>query len=442
MKQRMFTDPYIRNLKAAEKPYKRSEYAPRGEGRLIVRVLPTGVKEFFYRYRVNGDDKTLALGRYDFTGNNGKTLADIRKGLREKRAIQEQTGDVKEALKAGKRKKEIAARQGSFGQLLTAYVEYLEKAEKTSAKDVKGIFQRHVRKPFPLLVETKASDIEAGDIQRILARMVKAGIRRQVNVARSYLRAAFAHGAEADHDPRTIASDGVLFGIKYNPVATVPRIEEYENVGDRTLSEEELRAYWKGLDALRPVQQATLRFLLAMACQRPTQLLRAKWPSFSFDDETLLLLDRKGRGGARDHLLPLTDFALEQLKPLRKLNKGAPTPFTTDGKRHMVLSTLSNCVTDVSTALTKEHQYPPFTQRDLRRTCETMLQRLGIDKEVRSHVLSHGRSEGVQGKHYERHDFLDEKRVALDKWADHLKRIIDPTQTAKVIRLHTGKAVA
>jgi hypothetical protein len=52
--QRTFTDPFIRNLKPQEKPYKRAEYAPRGEGRLIVRVLPSGVKEFFYRYRTKG----------------------------------------------------------------------------------------------------------------------------------------------------------------------------------------------------------------------------------------------------------------------------------------------------------------------------------------------------------------------------------------------------
>ena len=64
-----------------------------------------------------------------------------------------------------------------------------------------------------------------------------------------------------------------------------------------------------------------------------------------------------------------------------------------------------------------------------------MLQKLGVDKEVRAHVLSHGRSRGVQGKHYERYDFLAEKRAALEKWADHLQRIIDPKREAKVVKL-------
>ena len=89
MAQRTFTDSYIRNLKAKPASYKRSEHAPKGEGRLIVRVLPTGVKEFFYRIRANGADKTLALGRYDQHGKAGKTLGQIRNETRddEKRMV-------------------------------------------------------------------------------------------------------------------------------------------------------------------------------------------------------------------------------------------------------------------------------------------------------------------------------------------------------------------
>lgn len=437
---RTFTDPFIRNLKPQAKPYKRAEYAPKGEGRLTIRVLPNGVKEFFYRYRTNGRDKMLALGRYDFTGNNGKTLAEVRKLLREKRDIQECTGDVKEHLRALERKRAMLNRHGTFGELMSAYVDALEAAKKPTTRAIDLSFKRYVRKPFPTLVEAKANEIEPGHIQQILARMVKAGITRQVNVTRAYLRAAFEFGAKADHDPRTVARDGVLFGLKYNPVAVVPRIAEYDHVGERTLSEDELRDYWNALEDLPAIQRATLRFNLAIGCQRIVQLLRADWSAFSFDDETLLLRDYKGRGGSRDHLLPLTAFALEQLQPLRDVNVAADMPFTTDGKRRMVVETLSVCARSVSAALTKKHGYPPFQLRDLRRTCETMLQKLGVDKEVRAHVLSHGRSQGVQAKHYERYDFLAEKRAALDKWANHMQWIIDPTREGKVIKLRQAVA--
>lgn len=439
IKGRAFTDALLRGLKPKEKPYKLAEHAPKGEGRLVVRVQPSGAKECFYRYRTAGGDTTLAIGRYDPTGKRGKTLADIRRDVGAVRKVQRDTGDAKAARKAEAQRAEAEARKGSLRQLLAAYVASLRAKGKPSATEAEAIFSRHVLRPFPVLAGTKAAAIEPGDIQRILARMVRAGIKRQVNKARSYLRAAFTYGAQADHDPRTAAAEGVLFGIKFNPAATVPRIAEYERAGDRTLTDDELRAYWLELQALPIVQRATLRFDLALAQQRPTQLLRAAWAAFDFQANTLLLNDSKGRGGAREHLLPLTDFALEQLQPLRDCNGDAAMPFTSDGARALVVETLSAAVADVSRALKRRDGVPPFQMRDIRRTTETMLQRLGVDKEVRAHLLSHGRSKGVQGKHYERYDFLPEKRAALEKWARHLERVITG-KTAKVTAIHGATA--
>ena len=50
---------------------------------------------------------------------------------------------------------------------------------------------------------------------------------------------------------------------------------------------------------------------------------------------------------------------------------------------------------------------------DLRRTVETRLAAEGISKDVRAHLQSHGLG-GVQSKHYDRHDYLAEKRAALE----------------------------
>lgn len=438
MEQRTFTDRYLQALKAKETPYKLAEQAPRGEGRLLVRVLPTGAKECFYRYRTDGKDKTIALGRYDQRGTNGKTLADIRASCRVKRKLQEQTGDIKEHIAAEKHAREINRRKGSFGQLLDAYIESLEAAGKPSAAQAKGTFKRNVSKPFPEIVALKANGVEPGHIQTILARMVRAGIEREVNVVRSYLQAAFTFGGRADNDPRTVARDGVLFGLKTNPVILVPRIAEYEKTGERVLSEDELKAYWEALDALPTVQRATLRLNLAIGGQRIKQLLRADAQAFDFAERTLLIKDAKGRGKARDHLVPLNNFALVQLEPMLKRNADAPTLFTADGKRTMVLDTLSKAVAEVSATLTEKQNIPPFDLRALRRTCETMLQKLGIPREVRAHMLSHGR-EGVQGKHYERHDFIDEKWAAFNKWTAHVERVLDPSIKAQVVQLR-GKA--
>ena len=64
---------------------------------------------------------------------------------------------------------------------------------------------------------------------------------------------------------------------------------------------------------------------------------------------------------------------------------------------------------------------------DLRRTAATGLQNLGVRLEVTEAVLNHisGSKAGIVGI-YQRHDWADEKRAALDLWASHVAGLISP----------------
>src|SRR5262245_13003911 len=72
---------------------------------------------------------------------------------------------------------------------------------------------------------------------------------------------------------------------------------------------------------------------------------------------------------------------------------------------------------------TKSTLHPVFRAgvHDLRRTLATGLQRLGVRLEVTEAVLNHlsGSRAGVVGI-YQRHDWADEKRSALEAWSSHL----------------------
>ena len=61
---------------------------------------------------------------------------------------------------------------------------------------------------------------------------------------------------------------------------------------------------------------------------------------------------------------------------------------------------------------------------DLRRTLATGLQRFGISREVTEAVLNHvsGSISGI-ARVYQRHDYKEEKRAALDQWARHVEQI-------------------
>ena len=126
-----------------------------------------------------------------------------------------------------------------------------------------------------------------------------------------------------------------------------------------------------------------------------TQLLRARWQDFDEAAGTLVLRDPKGRGPVRDHLLPVSEWAGEMLGELRAIHAGTGHVF--EGSQGGVLRL------DIVSALVGEFAAGKgFQLRDLRRSTETRLAALRVNKEIRAQLLSHGRTTGVQAKHYDR----------------------------------------
>ncbi len=86
---------------------------------------------------------------------------------------------------------------------------------------------------------------------------------------------------------------------------------------------------------------------------------------------------------------------------------------------------------------------PEWRVHDLRRTVATGLQRLGVRFEVTEAVLNHvsGAKGGIAGI-YQRHDWKEEKRAALDSWGRHLEAILKPERADNVVSLGTAKRPA
>ena len=79
-------------------------------------------------------------------------------------------------------------------------------------------------------------------------------------------------------------------------------------------------------------------------------------------------------------------------------------------------------------------ELPHWTNHDIRRTVRSRLSRLKIAEEAREAVLAHVRP-GIKGV-YDKHDYLDEKREALELWAARLRSIVSPAP-ANVVPLKT-----
>lgn len=482
-KSQSLTPVAIQAMKPGEKHA--DGHMPTGNGRLIVKARsrtlqgrPTIVREFFFRYLdADKKDRTILVGEFTPSRKDDKrsqsdgndsaesptldaemqrkrklTLTEaraealtyaelVRQGIDPRHWEEEQVHKEQETLKRKREERAREDRKGTLADLLDAYVDHLRKGQKNSADDVERTLARHVLGPFPGLADKKASEITADDVSDILARMIALGIERRTNMVRSYLRAAFSYGAKIDSDPRRKAAAikaaeelPKKFAIRGNPVADVPRAAEFDKAGNRTLTDAELRAYWQALSSQHPGIGVTLKVALLLGGQRLSQVIRAKWQDYDPEDRSLLLHDSKGRGGTREHLLPVSDRVAEVIDELRRLNHGEYIFSTTDGQKPVHLSTLSAAVSAIGAQTSDAGSDIAFTAADLRRTVETRLGALGVPKAQRAQVLSHGAHSDVQAKHYERFDDLPAKAAVLARWESHLADILDGKQTGRVIR--------
>jgi integrase len=73
---------------------------------------------------------------------------------------------------------------------------------------------------------------------------------------------------------------------------------------------------------------------------------------------------------------------------------------------------------------------------DLRRTCVSGMARLGIAPHVADKILNHqsGTISGVAAV-YQRHEFIAERREALERWGDHVANIVNQSSNERRIKL-------
>jgi integrase len=421
---RALTDAAIRALRDGESRTDGS--LPVGAGRLMIECVKVrGVlhRRWVFRHRFDTGVGKLRLGDYPAVGldaarNKARThIEQVRRGIDPRVAALEQ----KQAVVKAEREK---AALGSLRALLASYVAWLTASGKSSAREVELLFNRHVLTPWPRFASLAARSITPEMMRDVLARMIQAGIGRQTNIARAYLNAAFVHGAHADLDPRRAAAQASTFRLTANPIQLLPRIAEFESARDRVLEDDELRHLWTTLSKRNDELGATIRCILLLGGQRFRQILRVKLSDYDRQQGTLRLIDPKGkRRKAVEHVLPVSRQVARELEALIAVNTSAGYMFSTTGGEkpihHTTISSEIGVIAKLGSAA--RSAYKPG---DIRRTTETRLQALGVSRDVRAQLLSHGRTSGVQARHYERYDFLPEKRAALQLWEEHLVSVV------------------
>lgn len=371
---------------------------------LYLTVQPSGKKGWQVRYRHGGVHRRMTLGAYPLL-----SLADARQRAREALAAATEGRDPAEEVKAAKAPK----LEDNRDKIKTLLVQY-DKRHLSKLKSGEVVRRELDRFVVATWGERDIRSITKRDVIDLLDGIADSGRVVTANRVRAYLNKFLNWAVERDILPLSPAT-----GVK--PVAK-------EVSRDRVLSDDEIRWFWQACDAEgRP--WGPLGKLLLLTGQRLGEVTGMSDREVSGD---LWHLSRDRTKNGRPHDVPLSQAAQGILDGMDRIQGRAGLYHTTNGKTplsgfHKGRARLADRMVEIAFEEAGETvEIPHWTFHDLRRTAATGMARLGIPVRVTESVLNHvsGTGGGIVSV-YQRHDYADEKRQALDAWARFVVDLTD-----------------
>lgn len=411
----MLNEKQLRALKPREREYTISDDGQRGTGRLFIRVRPTGAKDWIYVYYLNKRRRKTGLGAYPEVA-----LKDARQravDLAAKLAGGVDPGKAMREQRAAANQEEI---HGSLGELIISYTNSMREQGRRTADEVLERCERYVKKPFPKLWNKPAREVTSADIRDLLSFHMRKGITTTTNRIRSWLHAAYQHGLSVEHDPRQASNQ--TWALETNPVSVIPRQADWERQGERVITAEELAHAWHNLPSYDLTSMA-IRLVIATGGQRPLSLLRLAPANIDFDAD-VIDIPASSMKSSLAHVVPMASQSRDLLRYLvdqaERNEWGLLFASPKDRSKHISITALPSALGKYQRTAGIERWAP----RDIRRTVKTVLGQEGVEKGIRDRLHGHAMQD-VSSRHYDRYDYLKEKRQAMDvweKWLDNTLR--------------------
>ena len=136
-------------------------------------------------------------------------------------------------------------------------------------------------------------------------------------------------------------------------------------------------------------------------------------------ENTVWILPADRTKSGREIEVPLSSLALNILGGLPQFTQGGYIFTTTSGLRPVSGFSKMKARTDNLARING------WRLHDLRRTARTGLAELGVPEIIAEKVLNHS-PQNILTRIYDRHEYSDEKRDALERWAKRLREITEP----------------
>ncbi|KGT87466.1 recombinase [Erwinia typographi] len=401
----LLTDSKIKGIKPRDQSYYVWQAsATRGTGRLGLKIHPSGRKVFVYKYHKDGSRRFLSLGDYP-----ALSLADATaKALTAASNLEQLTVTVVE--------------HATLKQLFDDYITDQKRRGKRSYDKTDGRLKQVLASDH-IQGQQAAKDVTPEQIKRVLAEFIERGANAGANKVRANLHAVFNFGLFADNDPAKI-SQKTIYGLDRNPVSVIPAQRGADKALDRFLSWAELSDLLQLLSVSPSALQINWDFAeLLLLCihtagQRPWEIMTNTRNNWDKKARILTVPPHISKNGDF-HVIPLSDSATQILNSRESRCPDSDFLFPAKTKEGHLLSA------EYSKQIRKfcdRTGFEKFTPRDVRRTFKTLAGDMGISSEMRDRLQNH-KKPGVSTKHYDRYDYLREKRAIIEEWEEKLKSL-------------------
>lgn len=418
--RKALTDTFLRSIKSPASG--RLEFADSACRGLEFRITKAGKRSWSYRYRapVTGKLSRATIGPYPtITLADARTQADeLRKGVAngenpsesKRRAKREAPGRTFKAL-ADRYIKECARRP--YGKRLQA---------KRSADQDERNLKLHV---LPKWRDRDYAAIRRADVIELVEGLIAAGKETLANRIQSLVSGVFSFAVDSDL-------------IDANPCTRLKK-RGRERVGDRVLTDPEIRLFWRKAvqKPVSPITGAALQLELLTGA-RPGEIAGIQRSELEYLDQpgkAIWTVPGERTKNKLPHIVPLASGALEIINAriaaaaVDRKNDFPLFPARNKPEKSMTAHALARAMSRLSENLAgtvagvKSWKATRPTPHDLRRTFRTRLPQIGVPADIRDRLMNHIPSD-VGSKHYDRYQYLDEKREALLSWQAALSTIL------------------
>ena len=391
------TNTTAKNAKPKSKPYKLSD-----SGGLYLYVHPSGSKTWRLKYRLDGKERVLTIGKYSPNADIGYSLAKAR--ITRDQAKELLATGVDPSLDKQRKKLENKIKQSDTFKLIA--LEWWNTKKSGWSKDhAEAVLHTLKQNIFPFIGQCPIADITPPELLKVIRKIENRGAlemaAKVLQRCNAVYRFAITTG-RANYNPATDLREALKTPERRNHAA---------------LSAKELPEFMRKLSKYDGhIQTRLATELIVLTFVRSGELRGARWDEIDWEQKQWRIPKERMKM-KEEHIVPLSSQTLSILEQLKKIN----------GHRNLIFPSQQNANKSMSEntilyALYRMGYHSRATAHGFRQTASTILNETGFSPDAIERQLAHGERNKIRAA-YNKAEYLPERKKMMQWWGDYLEQI-------------------